>query len=85
MRTSLVVLLAAVAFWRAAIDWQATLGKGYAYRFGTVGSLLGDWWPDGLGGIAGAFVLALPVAPALAAIALGLWITRPQARSRARW
>lgn len=101
MRMAITILLAALALWRAAADWQATIGQGYAYRFGTLGDLVGGWWPERYARLVnalrqsgvpwawdpvGAFLLSLPVAPALAAVAVGLWITRERGtRARARW
>lgn len=85
MRTSLAALLAVLALWRAVVDWQATLGHGYAYRFGKLGDLLVAWLPDGVGSTVGTLLLSIPVAPALAAVALAVWIGRPAQRSRTRW
>jgi hypothetical protein len=99
MRAAVTVVLLLLAFWRAALDWQATIGRGYAYRFGSLGDLVAGYWPErhawlveGLrqSGISwvwdpvGAFVLSLPVAPALAAVAIGLWISRERTGARAR-
>lgn len=86
MRASIAIFLGILATWRAVIDWRATIGEGYAYRFGKLGDLVGGWWPDGAGGTLAAVVLAVPVAPALAAAALAVWIGRTRAaRSRTRW
>ena len=48
MRAILAVLLLAAAFWRAGVDWQATIGQGYAFRLGTIGSLIAEHWPERL-------------------------------------
>lgn len=97
MRATVTILLFAVALWRAGLDWQATVGQGYAYRFGTLGSLISAHWPnnyaafvDGLqrSGVpyawnpVGAIVMSLPIALVLAAIAAGVWVTRERARGR---
>ena len=100
MRATVAILLMGLAFWAAVVDWNATIGTGYAYRFGTFGDRVGGWWPEGTArvvsglrdsGIAwawdpvGALVLSLAVAPLLAAVAVGVWITRERPRMRARW
>ena len=36
MRAVLAVVFLAAALWRAGVDWQATIGQGYAYRLGRV-------------------------------------------------
>ena len=99
MRTALAILFFLLACWRAVVDWMATIGEGYAYRFGTVGGVAGDRWPETVGGFVaglqasgpvwawdpvGAFVLSLPVAPVLAAIGAGSWIARERPAGRAR-
>ena len=99
MRASIAILFAVLALWRAVLDWQATIGQGYAYRFGTFDTLLSGLWPEPYGRFVaglgqsrlpwawdpvGALVLSMPVAPVLAALAAGLWITRERQR-RARW
>jgi hypothetical protein len=90
MRATLTILILAAALWRAGADWQATIGQGYAYRFGTLGSLLSARWPDGYSRLVdtlarsaswawdpvGAFLFSLPVALALAAVAATIWVTR---------
>ena len=91
MRAVLAVLLLAAAVWRTGVDWQATIGVGYAFRPGTVGGLIAHHWPDDYQNLVaslqssgvpfawnpvGAFVLSLPVALLLAAMALAIWLTR---------
>jgi hypothetical protein len=46
MRAILAILLLAAALWRVGVDWQATIGVGYAFRPGTIGSLISHYWPD---------------------------------------
>lgn len=98
MRLVLATIFLGAALWQAAIDWQATIGQGYAYRFRTLGGLIGDHWPESYAGLVeglkasampfawypvGAAVMAVPVALLLAIVALGLWVTRDR-RRRAR-
>jgi hypothetical protein len=90
MRLILVLLLLAAAFWRAALDWRATIGEGFALRLTSIGGALANTWPERWGGIVeaaranglwdpvGATVTALPLALVLAALALLVWITRPR-------
>ena len=95
MRAVLALLLLAAAVWRLGVDWQATIGVGYAFRPGTIGSLIAHYWPDDYRNLVaslqssgvpfawnpvGAFLLSLPVALILAATALGVWLTRPAHR-----
>jgi hypothetical protein len=97
MRLVLAAILIGAALWRAAVDWQATIGQGYAYRFGTFGSLLKDYWPEGhmrlvvglkASGVpwawdpVGAVVMSIPVALILATLGIGLVVTRERARAR---
>ena len=98
MRVFFAVLLLGAALWRVAVDWQSTLGQGYAYRFGTFGSLIQNNWPEGYVHLVvslkqsglpwawnpiGAIVMSVPVAPVLAAIAAALLVTRER-RVRSR-
>jgi len=98
MRLFLAILLFGAAFWRAAADWLATIGQGYAYRFGTLGSLIQGIWPEGYTSLVvslkasgvpyawdpvGAVVMSLPVALVLAALGAALFVTRER-RVRAR-
>ena len=97
MRAILAILLLAAAFWRAAIDWQATIAEGYAYRFSTIGSVISRHWPEnyarfveslqqsgvpGAWNPVGALVMSIPVALALAALAGGVWLTRERRPAR---
>jgi hypothetical protein len=98
MRLVLAAILIGAALWRAAVDWQATIGQGYAYRFGTLGGLIQDHWPEGhvrlVAGLkasglpwawdpVGAVVMAMPVALVLATLGAALVVTRER-RARAR-
>jgi hypothetical protein len=97
MRAILTIILLAAAFWRAALDWTSTIGAGYAYRFDTVGGIIAGRWPDNYAQLVeslqrsgvpfawspvGAFVMSIPVALLLAALAATVWITRGSARTR---
>jgi hypothetical protein len=97
MRILLVVGFAALAFWRAAIDWQATIAQGYAYRLASVDEVLRTSLPQthrslttGMQAIGipwlwdpiALFLLALPLAIIPAIIAILAWITRSRARAR---
>ena len=91
MRAVVAVLFLAAAVWRTGVDWQATIGVGYAFRPGTVGGLIRHRWPEDYQNLVaglqasgvpfawnpvGAFVLSLPVALLLATAALAIWLTR---------
>ncbi len=91
MRAILSLLFVAAAIWRIGVDWQATIGVGYAFRPGTIGGLISHYWPEDYQNLVaslqasgvpfawnpvGAFVLSLPIALILAAIATGIWLTR---------
>lgn len=91
MRAALALILLAAAAWRLVVDWQATIGAGYAFRPGTIGGLIADHWPEDYFNLVtslqasgvpflwdpvGAFLLSLPVAIILAAAACGIWVTR---------
>ncbi len=97
MRAILSLMLLGAAFWRAGVDWQATIGRGYAYRPGTIGGMISGRWPEQYAHLVdslvrsgvpfawkpvGAFVMSLPVALVLAALAGCLWLAREPARSR---
>jgi hypothetical protein len=97
MRAILAILLLAAALWRVGVDWQATIGVGYAFRPGTIGSLISHYWPDDYANLVaslqtsgvpfawnpvGALVMSLPLALLLAAAACGVWLTRSRARAR---
>ena len=97
MQVGLFLVLAAAALWRAGADWQATIGQGYAYRLGTIGSLLSARWPEGYARLAqgvhasgipfawdpvGAFLMSMPAALVLGALAFGVWVTRGRGRAR---
>ena len=98
MRAVVTMLLLGAALWRAVVDWQATIGQGYAYRFGNFGTLISQHWPANYAQLVeslqrsgvpyawdpvGAVVMSLPVALVLAAIAGAVWVTRaPRVRVR---
>lgn len=100
MRTAIAIVFLVLAFWRAALDWQATVGAGYAFRPATVGGLAGARWPEATGRLVaalrdsgfgwawdpvGAFVLSLPLAPLLALLGVAFWIGRERRRPRTHW
>ena len=91
MRAILAILLLAAAVWRTGVDWQATIGVGYAFRPGTIGGVIAHYWPEDYQNLVaslqasgvpfawnpvGAFFLSLPIALVLAASALAVWLTR---------
>jgi hypothetical protein len=97
MRATVTILLIGAALWRAGLDWQATIAQGYAYRFATPGGLISAAWPRNYAALVeglersgvpyawnpvGALVMSLPIALVLAAIGVGLWITRERGRVR---
>lgn len=98
MRAGLTIILLAAALWRAGLDWQATIGQGYAYRLSTIGNLFSARWPERYGNLveglkrsglpwawdpAGAFLMSLPLALMIALLAAVFWLTRPRSgRSR---
>ena len=91
MRAILTIALLLVAAWRAAVDWNSTIGAGYAYRLDTLGGMISGYWPENYAQLVdslqrsgvpfawnpvGAFVMSVPVALLLVALAAGLWVTR---------
>jgi hypothetical protein len=97
MRIFLAAILLGGALLLAALDWQATIGQGYAYRFSTLGTLIQGYWPEGYMSLVvslkqsgvpfawdpvGAIVMSIPVALVLAAVGAGLVVTRERARVR---
>ena len=97
MRAVLALLLLAAAIWRIGVDWQATIGVGYAFRPGTIGGLVAHYWPEDYQNLVaslqssgvpfawnpvGAFVMSLPVALILAAMACAVWLTREPRAAR---
>jgi hypothetical protein len=97
MRAFLAIVFLAAAIWRVGVDWQATIGVGYAFRPGTIGGLIARRWPDDYANLVaslqasgvpfawnpvGALVMSLPLALILAAAACGIWLTRSRARAR---
>jgi hypothetical protein len=97
MRLLIVVVLLALAAWRAWIDWQATIGEGYAYRLTTIDQSLSHAFPEAhaelisawqgvspgwLWNPLGTTFLGLPLAMVLALLAALIWATRRRARGR---
>jgi hypothetical protein len=90
MRIVFILLLVAAALAQAVIDWQATIGEGYAYRLTSIGAALEAAAPEGyarsveairgtvpwLWDPVGATLARIPVTLALLAIAGVLWLTR---------
>lgn len=96
VRGLIVALLLAAAIWRGWIDWERTIGAGYAYRFTSIGGALAEVWPASTARILaawqsseiryfwdplGATLMALPLAPVLAGLAALLWLTRRKRRT----
>ncbi|HRO12631.1 hypothetical protein [Amaricoccus sp.] len=97
MRAVLAILFLAAAIWRTGADWQATIGVGYAFRPMSFGGMIAHRWPDDYRNLVeslqasgvpfvwdpvGALLLSLPVGLVLAAIALGIWMTRARPGAR---
>jgi hypothetical protein len=97
MRAIVTILFLGAALWRAGIDWQATIGQGYAYRLGSFGGLVSRHWPEQYAQLVrslersgvpyawnpvGAVLMSLPVALVLAAVAAAVWVTRERGRAR---
>jgi hypothetical protein len=96
VRIALAALLLGAGLWRAALDWRATIGEGYAYRFTSIGRALEAALPDLHDRIAGlaagsdgawwgpavAGLLALPLALVLIGLAALLWLTRRRRERR---
>ncbi len=95
MRAILAIILFGAAVWRAAIDWQDTIGRGYAYRFDSIGTVVAARWPESYAALVerlresgvpyawdpvGEFVMSLPLALVLAALAGLVWFTRRRRR-----
>ena len=91
MRAALALILLAAAAWRLVLDWQATIGAGYAFRPGTIGGFITAHWPEDYANLVtsleasgvpflwdpvGACLLSLPVAIVLAALACAIWVSR---------
>ena len=99
MRAVLAVVFLLAALWRAGVDWQSTIGQGYAYRLGTFGSVISKHWPQGYAHLVeslkesgvpflwnpvGAVLMSMPMSLTLLAIAAGIWLTRPRNSSSRR-
>lgn len=89
MRVAIAAILLAGALWQGWIDWRATIGEGYAYRFTSVGAALSNAFPERFAapaeGAAGGGVdilWATPLAPALLVLAAAAWFARRRRRGR---
>lgn len=97
MRVFLMVVFLAGALWRGWLDWQATLGAGYAFRFTSIGRALADGFPEMFYAVANALkggplqilwdpvattLMAMPLALTLLVISGLLFVTRSRARAR---
>jgi hypothetical protein len=97
MRAVLVAILALAALWRAGLDWQATIGAGYAYRLASIGKAIGNAWPESYADFVaggersripfvwdpvGETLLALPLAAVLGVLAALLWVGRARPKPR---
>lgn len=90
MRTILALVVFALAFWRAALDWMATVAQGEAWRFISVGEFWGNHFARGPGtfetmvtGYLGAeawrylsFVLVMPLVSLLCFLGASIWMFR---------
>ncbi|WP_299134652.1 hypothetical protein [uncultured Amaricoccus sp.] len=91
MRGLLAAILMGLALWRAAADWQATIGQGYAYRLTPIGQVIEAAAPETYASVIGAWkatsvpylwdpvgatLMSLPLALVLAALAALVWFTR---------
>ena len=97
MRAAIALVLVAAAAWRMMVDWGATIGKGYAFRPGTIGKFIQHHWPEDYANLVaslrasgvpfawdpvGAFILSLPIALILGALGLAVWLSRAGGPSR---
>ena len=91
MRAILGILLLAAAVWRVGVDWQATIGVGYAFSPAPIGSVIAHRWPDDYANLVasrqasgvpfawnpvGALVMSLPLRSSSPPLAGGVWLTR---------
>lgn len=98
IRIFVAVLLLTAALWRALVDWQATIGNGYAYRFTSIGVMMQNAWPDEFESMkvfwrssgvpyawdpVGATVMAVPVAAVLALCGGLIWLSSRRSGRRA--
>lgn len=97
MRVFLMVVFLAGAVWRGWLDWQATLGSGYAFRFTSIGRAFAEGYPEIFYAVANVLkgspldwmwdpvattALAMPLALTLLVVAGLLWVTRSRAKAR---
>ena len=97
MRLIAVFVLIALALWRAAIDWRATIGEGYAYRLTSISEAALETWPEQAAeklaswearnlpivwDPLGSTLIGMPLALVPAILAFIVWVSRPRSRSR---
>jgi hypothetical protein len=95
MRVLLAAVFLVAGLWRAWIDWQATIGEGYAFRMSSIGTVLEATWPERYAAFTegwqargllwdpvGATLMALPLALMLLVVAALLWVTRRRTSRR---
>jgi hypothetical protein len=97
MRLFLMVVFLVATVWRLGVDWQATIGHGYAFRLGTLGGMISAHWPGPYASLVeslrscgipgawnpmGALIMSMPVALVLLALAATAWMARPRERQR---
>ena len=90
VRILIAVLLIAAAVWLGWIDWERTIGAGYAYRLTSIGAAWEEVSPESYAGTVAAWsaldmpyfwdpigrtLLTLPLALMLAVLAALLWLT----------
>ena len=88
-RILVAIVLLVAAFWRAAADWHATIGSGYAYKFTDIGTMFANASPDKFESMkvfwrssgvpyawdpVGASIMALPVVVVLVFLAGMMWL-----------
>ncbi len=95
MRAILMIVFLGGALWRVGADWHATIGQGYAYRPGTLGTLAASHWPTSYAHLVeglehssvpyawnpvGALVMSVPLALLFFSLAGWLWLGRSRSR-----
>jgi hypothetical protein len=93
----MLILFLGAAIWRTGADWHATISQGYAFRLGTLGSVISGHWPEAYARVieavrrsavpfvwdpVGAFVMSVPLALLFIALAGTVWLARPRERAR---
>lgn len=97
MRIIFMLAFLGTALWRAFLDWQATIGEGYAFRPKSIGAVLSDSFPTAHDAIVkflqstgiswlwdpvGTTILWLPLSLVLAVPGIILWFTGSRGRGR---